>query len=71
MLPVCAVAAPNEEMLRPWTARDSVAVRYVSTDQELTDAINSPAKDAVVFSQDGRYFFFISHHGDIDSDSNI
>jgi dipeptidyl aminopeptidase/acylaminoacyl peptidase len=61
------------EALRPWTISDSIAVRYFSTVQTgMGPQYWEPGQgNAVVPSPDGRYFFFLSHHGDLASDSNI
>lgn len=66
-------AESASQTLHAWTSRDSVSVRYYVSNQELPSFWSSPnnSDQTVVPSQDGRHFFVISHHGDLDSDSNV
>src|SRR5262245_48589085 len=70
---VVAQTSAQSPTLRPWMSSDSVSVRYFVTDQEEPAAWPSPLRpnDAIAWSHDGKYFFFVSHHGDLGSDTNI
>jgi dipeptidyl aminopeptidase/acylaminoacyl peptidase len=59
------------ESLRAWTSKDSVAVRYVTLDQENSSSWIPYRSEPIVFSPDGRHLFFLTHWGDISSDSNV
>src|SRR6187431_2681826 len=63
---------------RDWATSDSVAIRYLTEDQEFTWSINPSAtpaalldgSGAIVWSPLKRYFYFISHSGDLACDCN-
>jgi len=59
---------------RSWTPADSVGVRYILTkDQILLDmpSTREVGSDSIVPSPQGRYFFFVTRHGDLDCDCNV
>lgn len=57
---------------RSWEIRDSVSVRYFvrSTSYHGVSSMNY-GSDPVVASPDGEHFFFVTRHGDLQSDSSI
>lgn len=66
------VSAADE--LRSWTPRDSVSVRYYTSDQKdpfFWQSPGDPPDGTVVYSADMKYFFYLTHHGDLESDTNI
>jgi dienelactone hydrolase len=51
---------------RPWTITDSVAVRYLVTNQEDSALwVNEAPDDPIVWAPDAQRFFFVTHHGDL------
>jgi hypothetical protein len=50
---------------RDWAPQDSVRVRYFLGNQDTATWVRS---DAIVPSPKGKYFFFVSHRGDLNCD---
>src|SRR5690348_13034680 len=82
----CGATAPQSAMnstntrvadtLRSWTPRDSIGVTYYVSDQEQPDswtlgALTHQRPDVIVPSPNGEYFFYVTHRGDLPSDTNI
>ena len=69
---MAAVPARPESSLRDWNPADSIAVRYLSWnmgDTAVRPADSYPPK--ITFSPDGSGFFFIAHHGELATDSEV
>ena len=71
VLCVFVVRATPAESTRDWTVRDSIAVRYVVSDQELPGSLGlADFSKSIVVSPDGRHFFFVTRSGDLACDCN-
>jgi dipeptidyl aminopeptidase/acylaminoacyl peptidase len=67
-----AAGANDESKARSWTPEDSVALRYISSD--VSDPWKRPfagRPGEIVPSPDARWFFFITHHGDLPTDAEV
>src|SRR6185437_1425469 len=76
MVAMGEAGAADSSSLRAWTPNDSIGVRYISADQyESANWIagHFPGQEdrSVISSPDGQYFFFLTHHGDLETDSNV
>lgn len=69
----CAFAATNEPTVqRAWTARDSIAVRYIVVSGEYPGTLqDGVGKELIEWSPDNSRFFFIARRGDADCDCNV
>src|SRR5690242_12611188 len=58
---------------QPWTVRDSVALRYFTTNFQEPENLGYPRPDRppARFSPDGSRFFLMSWAGDPDRDQNV
>lgn len=56
---------------RPWTSTDSAKIRYFLTRQSDNSWLPQAGKAAILPSDDGKYFFFVSYSGDLDRDCNL
>src|SRR3569833_2784739 len=75
-----AALADKPAVLRDWTPADSVAVRYFSDARFglsgwpslRPSREDSPRSFEYIYaSPDGEYFYFVSHHGVLNRDSNV
>lgn len=72
------LSSADQGHLRPWTLETSVRMRHFvnppSADSERATSCCEPyetATESVAVSPNGEYFLFITHYGDISSDSNV
>lgn len=56
---------------RPWTAEDSVAVRYFIRNHASAAEWSPLAGNPIVVAPDGTHFFFVTRHGDLTCDCNV
>jgi len=63
--------APIAQAKRPWTPADSVAVRYVVSNQSGPGWLGPSERNAIQWSRDRKYFFFVLRHGNVACDCNV
>lgn len=63
--------ADQPSVERAWSARDSVAVRYVVTNADFPGTLDDGRGNEVIeWAADRKHFFFIARHGDLSCDCN-
>jgi dipeptidyl aminopeptidase/acylaminoacyl peptidase len=65
----CADVQALDTRARQWTAETSVAIAYYSRDMD--DPWSWLGQNPIQHSPDGRFVFFVRHHGDLLTDSNV